>query len=224
MSKRKQGFLLIALTVVILPLTGQASESDSPAAKPEVAAVIDVFDAWAEYRATRHEQPGVSIGLVYDQELIWAKGYGYADLVTKTTATPSTAYRIASLSKTFTATAIGTGLVGYRWRYEGIEIPGAVGPIYTIDPVQAGDAGAYDVVAFDLCGYGTSLRAILSITESGTGDGNGDGQTDGADIAGFIGAVLDEGATPNSCAYDMDTDGSVMPSDVALFVEALLAT
>ena len=125
---------------------------------------------------------------------------------------------------TFTASAIGTGLVGYQWRYEGIEIPGAVGPIYTIDPVQAGDAGAYDVVAFDLCGYGTSLPAILSITESGTGDGNGDGQTDGADIAGFVGAVLDEGSTPNSCAYDMDSDGSVSPSDVALFIEALLAT
>jgi CubicO group peptidase (beta-lactamase class C family) len=106
MLKRKQGFLLIPLAVLILPLTGQASESGSPAAKPEVAAVIDVFDAWAEYRATRREQPGVSIGLVYDQELIWAKSYGYADLVNKTTATPSTAYRIASLSKVFTATAI----------------------------------------------------------------------------------------------------------------------
>ena len=59
----------------------------------------------------------------------------------------------------------------------------------------------------------TSLPAILTITESGTGDGNGDGQTDGADIAGFIGAVLDEGATPNSCAYDMDTDGSALVAD-----------
>ena len=83
-----------------------ASENESVIDDPEVKAAIEVFDVWVQYRVNQYEIPGVSIGLVYDQELMWAKGYGCADLEKKTPATPSTAYRIASLTKLFTATAI----------------------------------------------------------------------------------------------------------------------
>ena len=70
---------------------------------PQVAAALEVYDAWADWTARNREQPAVSIGIVYDQELVWAKGYGFADLAKKIPATPATAYRIASISKTFTA-------------------------------------------------------------------------------------------------------------------------
>jgi D-alanyl-D-alanine carboxypeptidase len=73
---------------------------------PGVKTAIAVFDSWVQQRVIDQELPGLSIGIVYDQELIWAKGYGYAELAKKTPATPSTAYRIASLTKLFTATAI----------------------------------------------------------------------------------------------------------------------
>jgi CubicO group peptidase (beta-lactamase class C family) len=52
------------------------------------------------------QEPGLTIGIVYDQQLVWAKGYGYADLASRTSATPTTLYGIASISKLFTATAI----------------------------------------------------------------------------------------------------------------------
>ncbi|HMN31270.1 MAG TPA: serine hydrolase domain-containing protein, partial [Caldilineaceae bacterium] len=52
------------------------------------------------------EQPGLSIGVVYDQELVWAKGFGYANLERHEPATPQTLYRIASITKLFTSTAI----------------------------------------------------------------------------------------------------------------------
>src|SRR6184192_3943803 len=61
---------------------------------------------WTAPAVAQREQPGLSIGVVYDQELIWAKGYGYADLERRVPTTPSTIYRIASISKLFTATAI----------------------------------------------------------------------------------------------------------------------
>ena len=49
---------------------------------------------------------GASIGITYDQDLIWNYGFGYADLQTGATADQNTLYRIASITKTFTATAI----------------------------------------------------------------------------------------------------------------------
>ena len=96
---------LIALLVPAIPL-GAAEPAKPLAAEPGVVAAIAVYDAWVARTAGDREQPGVSIAIVHDQDLIWAKGYGFADLAKKTPATPSTDYRIASLSKLFTATAI----------------------------------------------------------------------------------------------------------------------
>ena len=88
-------------------VVGQNSSPDPPLAqRPEVAAAIAVLDAWVVATVASREQPGLSLGIVYDQDLIWAKGYGFADLAHKAPATPSTVYRIASISKLFTTTAI----------------------------------------------------------------------------------------------------------------------
>jgi CubicO group peptidase (beta-lactamase class C family) len=76
------------------------------ARKPEVAAAIAVLDAWVTATVASREQPGLSLGVVHDQDLIWAKGYGFSDLAKKIPATPSTVYRIASISKLFTTTAV----------------------------------------------------------------------------------------------------------------------
>jgi D-alanyl-D-alanine carboxypeptidase len=95
----------ILLLVSVSPLRA-AEPAKRLADDPGVASAIQVFDAWVARTAADREQPGVSIGLVHDQELIWSKGYGFADLAKKTAATPATAYRIASISKLFTATAI----------------------------------------------------------------------------------------------------------------------
>jgi D-alanyl-D-alanine carboxypeptidase len=105
---RVRRFLSVfALVVVLSPAESYAADSESALAqRPEVAAALEVFDTWVDWTVRNREQPAVSIGIVYDQDLVWAKGYGYADLVKKVPATPSTAYRIASISKTFTAHAI----------------------------------------------------------------------------------------------------------------------
>ena len=96
--------IIFFIAVVWAPTEPRALET--PLDNPEVQAAISVFDAWCEYTVHNREQPGVSIGIVHDQDLIWAKGYGYADLENKIPAAPSTAYRIASITKLFTATAI----------------------------------------------------------------------------------------------------------------------
>src|SRR5690606_20535280 len=50
--------------------------------------------------------PGISAGIVHDQQLIWSNGYGMADVKVKTPATPATVYSICSISKLFTSIAI----------------------------------------------------------------------------------------------------------------------
>ena len=50
--------------------------------------------------------PGIVVGVVSDQQLVWATGFGHADLRTKTPMTPATKFRMASHSKMFTAIAI----------------------------------------------------------------------------------------------------------------------
>src|SRR5690349_1782566 len=49
--------------------------------------------------------PGLAVGVVSNGRLITASGYGVADLKTKTSITPATDFRLASLTKQFTATA-----------------------------------------------------------------------------------------------------------------------
>jgi CubicO group peptidase (beta-lactamase class C family) len=50
--------------------------------------------------------PGMSAVIVKDQEVLWAKGFGFADLEKQVPATPETLYHIASLTKTYAATLI----------------------------------------------------------------------------------------------------------------------
>ena len=53
-----------------------------------------------------HHQPGISIGIIHDQDLVWAKGFGHRDVEHRLPATTGTIYRIASITKTFTAMAV----------------------------------------------------------------------------------------------------------------------
>jgi len=65
-----------------------------------------LLDAWITTQMAGQGLPGMSVGLVHDGQLVWAKGYGFSDTDKKIPATPTTIYRMASVTKTFTATAI----------------------------------------------------------------------------------------------------------------------
>ena len=60
----------------------------------------------ARQEMEKNNVTGLSIALVDDKGLIWAQGFGYADKGNNIPATPQTVYRVASISKLFTATAI----------------------------------------------------------------------------------------------------------------------
>jgi CubicO group peptidase (beta-lactamase class C family) len=50
--------------------------------------------------------PAYSAAIVKNQKVIWAKGFGYADVENKVPATEHTAYHLASLTKTFGSTIL----------------------------------------------------------------------------------------------------------------------
>jgi D-alanyl-D-alanine carboxypeptidase len=73
---------------------------------PEVRSAIDLLEAWIEAQRVTRELPGVSIGIVHDQVLVWSGGFGWADVERREPATADTLYRIGSITKLFTATAL----------------------------------------------------------------------------------------------------------------------
>ncbi len=50
--------------------------------------------------------PALSVAVVKDQKVLWAKGFGYADPEAKIPATEHTPYHLASLTKTFASTVV----------------------------------------------------------------------------------------------------------------------
>ncbi|HJQ36005.1 MAG TPA: serine hydrolase [Thermoanaerobaculia bacterium] len=50
--------------------------------------------------------PGMSAAIVQNQKVVWARGFGYADVENRVPATPDTLYHVASVTKTFGSTLL----------------------------------------------------------------------------------------------------------------------
>jgi CubicO group peptidase (beta-lactamase class C family) len=92
-----------------LALSGAAAASaPSPrlADDPRVADAVQLWAEWVEYQASVNRVPGLSFGIVHDQELLASGGFGAANPATGSPATPDTLYSICSISKLFTSVAL----------------------------------------------------------------------------------------------------------------------
>jgi CubicO group peptidase (beta-lactamase class C family) len=88
------------------PAAAPRPTAASVAADPAVQEALVKLDVWLEGRRYQLGLPGFSVGIVHDQQLLWSKGYGWADVAQRIPSTDRTLYRIASITKTFTATAV----------------------------------------------------------------------------------------------------------------------
>lgn len=86
------------------------SGAQTPTAAPaSVEAGDDVLARFEDQLEDLRQQlkiPAFSAAIVKDQKLVWAKGFGYADLENRVEATPDTPYRLASVTKPIAATLI----------------------------------------------------------------------------------------------------------------------
>jgi CubicO group peptidase (beta-lactamase class C family) len=104
--KRAVSLVLVIGVFVIL------SGCSSPPHRPESISLGDYestkeyISNLIQYEMTKQNVTGLSIALVDDQKIIWAKGFGYADKSAGIAVTPETTFRVGSISKLFTDTAV----------------------------------------------------------------------------------------------------------------------
>lgn len=94
------GFFLGALL-----LTGCATPPPLGTGDNDYGRLQAYLDWYIPRQMAKHDVPGLSIALVEGSRLVWAKGYGYADVERAIPADAETVYQLGSVSKVMTATA-----------------------------------------------------------------------------------------------------------------------
>jgi len=88
----------------IVPFDASAQNVETP--RPEYAAVAEQLERLVDRAMRVQGLPIVSIALVDDQQVVWAKGFGIVDSASHRLAGPQTVFRVGSVSKLFTDVAI----------------------------------------------------------------------------------------------------------------------
>lgn len=92
--------LVVLCALLIAPI--QLSAQTAPA-----QINLDGFDAFVEKVMKEWKVPGLSLAIVKEGKIVYAKGYGFRDVAKKLPVTPDTLFAIGSNSKSFTAAALG---------------------------------------------------------------------------------------------------------------------
>lgn len=101
--KRTGDYMTSSILLVLCSLAFAQSKVQDHA---DVKASIRLYEAWLDGQMNYRGLPGVAVGVVYDRDLIWARGFGYADVSRKIPVTARTPFRMASHTKLFTAIAV----------------------------------------------------------------------------------------------------------------------
>jgi CubicO group peptidase (beta-lactamase class C family) len=67
---------------------------------------LDYLSQWLEYQMREREQPGCVIAVVHECKVVFEQAFGHADLKKQAQLTPRHRFRVASHSKSFTASGI----------------------------------------------------------------------------------------------------------------------
>lgn len=103
-----------------------ATQHSTPVASPEttfsdrVSQAVDALDGLITTMMETSQVPGLSVAVVYDDEIVLASGYGVTSTETQAPVNEDTIFQIASLSKsiasTVVASIVGDGLVDWDTR------------------------------------------------------------------------------------------------------------
>src|SRR5580765_8536714 len=103
---RHARFVLLAIAVSMCAiLSGARAQAQSTI---DVSQKLAGFDAFIEKTLKDWNGPGLGVGVIVGDKLVFAKGYGYRDYEKKLPITAQTLFPIASNTKLFTAVAAGS--------------------------------------------------------------------------------------------------------------------
>jgi len=97
---RKTAWQLTFAVLLLMPRTG--STQASRAGKVDTMSIRRAISAWMQH----HRAPALSIAIALDGQPAWSGGFGLADPANGVSATSRTSYRLASVTKSITATAV----------------------------------------------------------------------------------------------------------------------
>ena len=106
----RRAFACISVSVALITGAG-GSWAPMPLVTEDGSAVMNgvVLERFEKRLDSLREElkiAAMSVAIVKDQKLVWAKGLGYSDLENKVRATEHTSYHLASLTKTFASTIL----------------------------------------------------------------------------------------------------------------------
>src|SRR6266849_3867556 len=99
-SSKFLGSLVVLASLLSIPVYSQEQS-------PDIAQKLSGYDAFMEKTLKDWNAPGIGVGIVVNDKLVFAKGYGYRDYEKKLPITANTLFPIASNTKLFTAVAAG---------------------------------------------------------------------------------------------------------------------
>jgi len=156
--------------------TAGGQDSTQQVIRPPAGSLLEEpfkrFDSTLESLRAEKHLPGLSVAVVKDQRIVFARGYGHSDAADRRATTLRTSYWIASVTKTFTAAVIMKLVEQHRLDLDmkvsavpqwgdfcaelarsGLIFAGAQLPNLTIPPVD--------------CGAPITIRQVLSHTVNG---------------------------------------------------------
>jgi CubicO group peptidase (beta-lactamase class C family) len=106
---RKVIILFITLPISLILAKGssvQAQETSNYANYPQLVNAIKRAEVYIDSVYSARSLPSISVAVTLDQEIVWQKALGMADLENGISANVNTVYRIQSITKIFTATRL----------------------------------------------------------------------------------------------------------------------
>lgn len=111
MRLRNLSLLALLVTLIGAAVCGKDATHAATAFEPEpplrlsepVDAVVADLAAYIPERMREADVPGLSIALIRDGEVVWIKGFGVANSITRDPVTPETVFEAASISKVVAA-------------------------------------------------------------------------------------------------------------------------
>ncbi|NIG52585.1 serine hydrolase [Chitinophaga sp. Cy-1792] len=112
----RRALINLGILLLALPTFCFAQTKNSDSVQEKIQQVENGLCGWVHTdnaagwtiaeRLAYHHVPGVSIAVIHNYKVEWAKGYGYADAESHTPVTVNTLFQAASMSKSLNAVAI----------------------------------------------------------------------------------------------------------------------